>query len=105
MFANEEAFHAKGLKMEDDKPPMGKLVKRPTGAGWLFTGYVFIFFSLFAVLLAFFDYGPADSAKRVWTIYFAAACLSISMGFLSVGSVIRAIWFLPGEAEKRTPTD
>lgn len=91
--------------MEDDKPPMGKLVKRPTGAGWLFTGILVMSVAVLAVVMIFFDNGTPDPAKAIQNIYIAGTALSVSIGFLAVGSVIRAIWFISGDTAKHLPTD
>lgn len=88
--------------MKHDTPETGKRIDRPTGKGWFLIGGMFLAASLLATVMLVFAVEHEEAMTR---LYMAAICLGAAMPFLAVGSIIRAIWFLSGDAAKILPKE
>jgi len=83
--------------------------RRPTGQGAIAAGYTFLVISIMAALVWGLtepnSYSDYLNAEKLRTIYWAGLVASISAGLsatsLSVGYIVRALYFLPGDDKKR----
>lgn len=86
--------------MEEKQSSGGKILKRPTGALQIRTGLGLIVACAVYVLL---DLVPGGLPVGMTIVRVSLAGLAASVFLLFWGSMLRAIWFLPGAETKALP--
>ena len=88
----------------------GEIVKRPTGQGWfvvaVISGCVGALSFLFVLGMKKESYGLLEPEPFSWRLLFMAVseyALGLALFATAIGSILRALWFLPGEEEKTLP--
>lgn len=79
------------------------IVRRPTGEGYILTGVGLIVLGLVLILFGVMGMGDVQSAALVWWLSVGGAAL-VQLGLVMwvVGEIQKALWFLPGDEEKRS---
>lgn len=86
--------------MEEGQSSGGKIIRRPTGALQIRTGLGLIVVCAVYLLL---DLVPGGLPVGMTMIRVLLAGLAVSAFLLFWGSMLRAIWFLPGAEAKALP--
>lgn len=88
----------------------GEIVKRPTGQGWfvvaVISGCVAVLSFLLVLGMGEQSYGVIDPDPRSWRlllILVSEYAMGLALFATAIGSILRALWFLPGEEEKTLP--